>query len=181
MAETPAVAYRRLPGRSAWFRFGANNAPVSLLWLGPDHLLKIERTTSRETYKRFFYRDIQSVIVEESSRRVSLTIFNGAVLGVIVIMVVAISQFAAPSLTFAAILAAPFVVSLLVNLALGPTCEASIVTAVGTERLSSLGRLPRSIQVVNEIAAEVEKAQGSLQFAQLATRWPSPVPTPPVN
>jgi hypothetical protein len=172
-------SYRRLPGRTAWLRFGGISAPSTSLWLGADHLLKIERSASRESYKRFFYRDIQSIFVEQSSRRSSVLIFNVGVLAVIVLITAAIGSLSAAALTTAALIASPFVVGLIVNLALGTTSQAVVVTAVGTERLSSLSRLARSEEAVRLLAAEITKVQGDLPRAQLLLRWPASVASPP--
>ena len=180
MAAT-TTTYRRLPGRTAWFRFGGSNSPSCSLWLGPDHLLKVERSTSRETYKRFFYRDIQSIFVEQSPRLRSLTALNGLIVFLVLILVALISQVSRGGAIFCGGFAVPFVIGLMMNLALGPTCEAVLVTAVGRERLSSLSRLSRTVVAVQQITVEVERAQGVLEFAQLVSRWPEPVSTPPVD
>ena len=183
MSQPVQIPYRRLPGRTATFRYGAANSPVSSLWLGPDHLLKVERTTSRESYKRFYYADIQSIFLEESSRRTTLAIISGLIVAVRLLpfFVYLMTQRFDGFMVFCAFVALPFLLGLIVNLAMGRTCDAVLVTAVGTERLSSLCRLPKAIRALGEITAEVEKAQGSLQFAQLAAKWPGPVWTPPVN
>ncbi len=180
MAAT-TTTYRRLPGRTAWFRFGGSNSPSCSLWLGPDHLLKVERSTSRETYKRFFYRDIQSIFVEQSPRLRSLTALNGLIVLFVLILVALISQVSSGGAIFCGGFAVPFVIGLMMNLALGSTCEAVLVTAVGRERLSSLSRLSRTVGAVQQITVEVERAQGALEFAQLMSRWPEPVSTPPVD
>ncbi len=176
MAETTTVPYRRLPGRTAWLRFGGSSSPACSLWLGPDHLLKIERSTSRETYKRFFYRDIQSIVIEATDRRRILAIFWACP---IVIAGALLAGQVAMVWVFSLILV-PFLILFFVNLALGPTSDAILVTAVGTERLSSLGRLGKAQEAVKLISSEVDKAQGALDFAQLMSRWPQPAVSPRV-
>src|SRR5882724_2221817 len=49
---------------------GAGLAGVSSLWLGPDHLLVVEIAGITEKYRRFYFRDIQAVIVEPRDGRV---------------------------------------------------------------------------------------------------------------
>lgn len=172
MAAPTTSTYRRLPGRTAWFRFGASNAPSSSLWLGPDHLLKIERSASRETYKRFFYRDIQSILLQATDRRRILTALLAC--PVVIALALLLGQIAIGWVF--SLLLVPFATLLLVNLALGATSDAVLVTAVGTERLSSLSRLAKAQAAVKMITDEVESAQGSLDFAQLVSRWPTPNP-----
>src|SRR5450432_2313403 len=178
MAETTNVTYRRLPGRTAWFRFGGSGSPVCSLWLGPDHLLKIERSASRETYKRFFYRDIHSIFVEQSSRLNSLAGFNVLILFLLLMLIVTLSLMNLGGTVFFGILALPFAIGIVVNLALGSTCDGMLVTAVGTERLSSLCRLKKAVQAVQQISSEVDLAQGKLRLDQLTLRWPASVSTP---
>lgn len=181
MAEPTPAAYRRLPGRTAWFRFGGTNSPSCSLWLGPDHLLKVERSATRETYKRFFYRDIQSILLEKSSRLRTLATFNGIALVLMLILAALINRFSLNGAIFCGVCALPFAIGIAVNFVLGPTCETVLVTAVGTERLSSLGRIARAVPTIQQVTAEVEKTQGTMNFAQFALRWPVPLAMPPVN
>jgi hypothetical protein len=178
--DPPAgTSYRRLPGRTPWFRFGGISAPSTSLWLGTDHLLKVERSASSENYKRFFYRDIQAIVVEQSSRRSSLVIFDVGVVVVIFLVTAAVSSLSTAAVATASILASPFVLGLMFNVALGTTSQAVLVTAVGTEPLSSLSRLWRAAQAVQLLADEVTKAQGEVPTAQLSLKWPAPVSSPP--
>ena len=178
--DTPAALnYRRLPGRTPWFRFGGVNAPSSSLWLGPDHLLKIDRSASRESYKRFYYRDIQAIVVEESSRRFTLTVFDIPVIGLIFLLTMVLSSSAISGLPTALLLASPVIVGLVVNLALGRSSQARLVTAVGTEHLPSLSRLQRAAEALQQIGDEVTKVQGDVSTAQLIANWPASIATPP--
>lgn len=180
MEPPPAgISYRRLPGQTPWFRFGGTSAPSTSLWLGPDHLLKVERSASRETYKRFFYRDIQAIFIEESSRRLFLTVFDLPIIGLIFLLTIGLSRTWLSGLPIAALIASPFIIGLIVNLALGRTSQAVLVTAVGTERLGSMSRLARATDSLQRIAAEVTKAQGDLPTAQLAAKWPAPAAAAP--
>src|SRR5436190_14424668 len=63
-------SYRRLPGRgrktSGWIGLGAT---VNTIWLTSDHLLLRETVYGlSESYKRFYFRDIQAFIVRRSPR-----------------------------------------------------------------------------------------------------------------
>ena len=63
MSEPP-FKYRRLPGRGRRKQglvFLA--AAHSSLWLGPDHLLSVDRIWMNEEYKRFYFRDVQAITV----------------------------------------------------------------------------------------------------------------------
>ena len=46
----------------------AVSVPRSTLLLGADHILKVESTIFSEDYKRFFFRDIQSITIRTNRR-----------------------------------------------------------------------------------------------------------------
>ena len=48
-------------------------SPFSNLWLGPDHIMSVRSNGYMETYKRFYFRDIQAVVIQTTSAR---TIWN---------------------------------------------------------------------------------------------------------
>ena len=179
MDAPAAPSYRRVPGRTPWFRFGGVSAPSSTLWLGPDHLLKVERTASRESYKRFYFRDIQAILVEEASRWYFIVVFNAAIIFLIALLTITLSRTWLSALPMLALLTSPFIAGLIVNLALGRTSQAKLVTAVGTEFLSSLGRLRRATEALQQISEEVTKVQGAVSTEQLLLKWPAAVATTP--
>lgn len=178
MNAPAAVAYRRLPGSTPWLRFGAMSGPATSLWLGPDHLLKIERGMSREIYKRFYYRDIQAVVIEQTTRRFVLTVIDLVAISLITLFALIFSRSAGSAVPYILVLSSPFLVGLIVNAILGRTSQGALVTAVGRERLSSLGRVDRAVQALPLIAAEVNRAQGELPTAQLLLHWPGGASAP---
>src|ERR1700693_1356242 len=72
MAE---IKYKRLT--RARSRFSIAVLSRTSLWLGPDHLLYVESNGYTETYKRFYFRDIQAFTVQQTptARTVSIIIF----------------------------------------------------------------------------------------------------------
>jgi hypothetical protein len=54
--------YKKLPGRHVSI-FG-----VKCLWQGPDHLLWVEAALGQEHYRRFYYKDIQAIVLQRTSR-----------------------------------------------------------------------------------------------------------------
>ena len=59
--------YRKLPGRRRGFIFSAS------LWTGADHLLSVKSTRFQEHYKRFYFRDIQAIVITRVPRFVIST------------------------------------------------------------------------------------------------------------
>lgn len=172
MDAPAAVSYRRLPGRTPWFRFESIGRRTSL-WLGPDHLLKVERSPSRESYKRFYYRDIQAILIQQSSRRYTLTVINLLAIAAIAFFVFVFSRSIWSGLPYVLVLSSPFLAGLIANLFLGRTSEGVLVTAVGRESLTSLSRVDRAAQALPLIAEEVSRTQGELPTAQLLLHWPA--------
>src|SRR5262249_39467939 len=56
------IRYKKLPGHRRGFIRGAS------LWLGPDHVLAVNSLRFREEYKRYYFRDIQALVVARSPR-----------------------------------------------------------------------------------------------------------------
>src|SRR5271157_5492261 len=57
-AMTTKPQYSRLPGRSGIFVRGS-------LWMSADHLLSVRRNPFSESYRRFYFGDIQAIVVTE--------------------------------------------------------------------------------------------------------------------
>src|SRR5258705_1653832 len=127
--QKPAKQYRRLRGR------GATLTHYVKLYLGADHLLQVFSTGFTETYKRFYFRDIQGITIRKT---IAGKIVN-AVLGTIVF---AFAAWALSTSDTAALIVgsiAAFLACLLgINMAWGPTCTCYLRTAVQNEKLPSL-------------------------------------------
>ena len=109
------------------------------LWLGLDHLLLVETNGYSETYKRFYFRDIQAIIIRETTRR---NIWNAILVLPVVICFVGliISLFPAPNVGAVivwSIFAVLFVVPFIINNIRGATCACQLRTAVQIEELPS--------------------------------------------
>jgi hypothetical protein len=137
--------------------------PRVSLWLGPDHLLSVESTGYWEDYKRFYFRDIQAVIIRGTKRR---TVWNAVLTGPLVIFLAGLLASATPrshSLTAIitwSILSALVVVPFALNNILGPACATQLRTAVQTEDLPSLCRLRQTRRILERIRPLIVQAQG---------------------
>src|SRR5258706_16109827 len=60
--------YRRLTRTRARSAAGIVTISRSSLWLGKDHLLVIETNGYTESYKRFYFRDLQAIILWKTNR-----------------------------------------------------------------------------------------------------------------
>jgi hypothetical protein len=168
----PEIRYRRLTRARArrWL------LPRISLWLGPDHLLCVESTGYWEDYKRFYFRDIQAIVVQETKRR---TVWNAVLTVPMVFCAVGLmTTLTSRNPNFAvditwAVLSVLFIVPLVLNNVLGPTCATRLQTAVQTEGLSSLCRLRHTRRILERLQPLIATAQGS-------EIPPQNIPVPPV-
>ncbi|WP_438479663.1 hypothetical protein [Oleiharenicola lentus] len=150
---------------------------MAQLWLGPDHLLQVQSTGYTEKYQRFYLRDIQSLQVVHTARRLYIALTFGAI--ALIAVLIAIGNYAQwPVYAWIAGLIAPFLVW---NQVLGPCCRVVIVTAVQQEKLPALSRLAKTRRVIAELQPLIEGAQADL-VAPAATPVSNPSPeVPPVS
>lgn len=124
--------YRRLPGRS----FGVTRWDT--VWIGADHLLTVQASPDGDTYRRFFFRDIEAVIMRRTPARMWINIvFVLFTLGGLLLWSILSVQGVIGLVGLIALAPLGFV---LVNSAFGPTCEVRIQTAVQSERIVALSR-----------------------------------------
>ncbi len=173
----PEKEYQRLTRARSRSAFGVFSISRSSLWLGKDHLLCIDSSGYTENYKRFYFRDIQALSVVLTNRR---TIWNGVLLVPIVICLAGLANalFSLPRKDGAVMVAwlvsiAVFVLPLLINSLLGPTCTCFVRTAVQIEELPSLNRVRRARQVLDRVRPFITAAQGELPPEGIPSRGQS--------
>ena len=175
----PEKEYQRLTRARARSAFGAVSVSRSSLWLGKDHLLCIDSSGYTESYKRFYFRDIQAVTIVATSRR---KIWNGVLLAPMVICLAGLANalFSLPRKDAAVIVTwviftAVFAVPLLINNILGPACTCHLRTAVQIEELPSLSRVRRARKVLDRIRPFIIAVQGELSPEEIPSRMRSAV------
>lgn len=145
--------YQKLPGR------GRGVLSYHTLWLGPGHLLAVESSGYRETYTRVELNDIQAIVV----RRTNTMFVRAAVVGSIFLLLVlasAATEYGARvGWGIMAGLVFPF---LLLDLVLGPTCEAELRTPVQLLVLKSLRRWRKAQKALDRLSPLIEETQGLL-------------------
>ncbi|MFT3831450.1 MAG: hypothetical protein QM691_17270 [Opitutaceae bacterium] len=148
--------YRRLT------RSRSGIGTYSSLWLGSDHLLLVTSTGFSESYQRYYFRDIQSLVVADSNRFLVLLAVTGVVLfflGISALMAALFGNGVSPWILLPTV---PTFIVFLWNLVLGRTCKVHIVTAVQTVPLPPLSRFRRTRRVFAKIVPLIEAAQSSL-------------------
>jgi hypothetical protein len=157
-ARAVPVPYRRLPGDFRGF-FRRNT-----LWLGSDHLLLVDSTRFSETYKRFYLRDIQTIIVRKTPRFV-LPYYWVLLAGVaLIVLLIGLGQArqVRVGLFWLAVATLAGVSLYLYIASMFQSCTCHLVTRVNNVELTSLFRLRAARQFVEVMAPGIVAAQGQL-------------------
>jgi hypothetical protein len=162
MAVPPPPTYQRLPGKKKGFITGQHT-----LWRSRDHLLQIYARWGTEDYKRYYFNDIQAIITRKTEVGKIQNFVMGALVGLFGFFVLTSSG---GWMVFNSIVALVLCLILIINILKGPTCETHLLTAVQTEKLHSLNRLPTAQVVMNQLKPIIERFQGTLQRENLVQR-----------
>jgi len=154
--------YQKLRGRGYTRKFFKGGSAWRL-WLGNDHLLSVKSTWWSEEYRRFYFRDIQAIIILPTQTQSVLNVTFG--LPAAICMVLVVTQGAGWNILFGTLFMI-FAGLLAYNLWRGPTAKCTIRTAVQTENLPSLNRLRLAEEVIQRIKPLIEEAQGRLDELQ---------------
>ena len=175
----PEIRYRRLTSARARSAFSVAFRSRMSLWLGPDHLLSVDSSGFSETYKRFYFKDIQAITLYRTKRYPWWNVTVGFFALVFIFAVVLLAP--APSAPWkvddiagASVLGGIIgllVLLLLINLFSGPTCKTFLRTAVQIEELPSLCRVRKTRRILAKIHPLILAAQGGeLTAAAVSTR-----------
>jgi hypothetical protein len=143
----------------------------SSYWLGANHLLVVEVANYVERYRRFYYSDVQAIVVQHSNLRLwtnlVLGFFTFAALAIGVLLAVTPLRNGFTEGDYIAVgvwlgVALLFAVFLLVNTLRGPTCSVHVRTAVQTQKLSGLSRWRAADTFVAALQPLIVAAQGQL-------------------
>jgi hypothetical protein len=163
---TTASQYRRLPGRSGLF---IRNS----LWIQPDHVLRVRRYAFSEEYRRYYFADIQAIVLTELPR-------TGAYYGFAAAAALALIAGALASAVHyvSAVLCVLTALPVFLIALRRRNCACYLKTLVSTEELPSLRRIKAAERSVAILKAEIQRAQGELSAetfdAYLASLGPSP-------
>ena len=149
------MKYKRLPGgRRGFFRQAS-------LWLGDDHVLAVTGWRFTEDYKRYYYRDIQALVVARTPRwAVTLPwLFVAVVLSFVALVAQAAAVAWLPEVSW--YLDAALVLAWL-YISLKGSVRCTIQTAVSREELPSLFRFWSSRRALRILGDRIAEVQGTL-------------------
>lgn len=145
--------YKKFGGRIG------NLTSNSFIWLAGDHMLVCEDSQFIEKYKRFYFKDIQALIVKRT--------INSLITSIVLFILTAGSLwFLAHARKgwniFWEILAGIEFFILMVNIVKGQSCLTYIQTAVQKERLKGIKRVKRVEKLLKSIGPLIRSFQGEI-------------------
>lgn len=183
MAARREKLYAKLRGTARTWPFDLQS-----LWLGPDHLLKIRQSGFTEEYLRFYYRDIQTIIV----RRTTTWWWSYGAFGICLFLlalpfaigfaigIARATRWDIPYLNTSVVLAGAFLAATLLVIVIllalirwfrGPSVQTWLQTAVQTVELPSVNTLRRSRRFLARLRPWLVTAQGELAPDEMAARF----------
>ena len=124
--------------------------------MGRDHLLHVATGVFVEEYKRFYFRDIQSLMVHQSKSWIVATIVFAVLAAGLIFLSVAFGDLVR---LIAGIIALIMILILVVNLIRGPGCVCHIQTAVQKQRLRSIFRVKKAQQIMDSLKPIILRSQ----------------------
>ena len=145
--------YRKVPGRRRGLISSAS------LWTGGDHLLTVRSDRFQERYKRFYFRDIQAIVITRVPRFAIST--RALAAGAVLLVAILFLRSWAPGLTkwLWLLFAGLTLVWIYISAAHGCTCR--LYTAVSREDLPSLYRTWNARKALAELEQRIAQVQGA--------------------
>ena len=152
----------------------------SSLWLAGDHVLLVHSRGYVETYRRFYFRDIQAIVL----RRTAAAWLWALVPALPLVLTLIGARYSDGVGRVSWLIAAgAFAATLLVHALRGASCVCHVSTAVEETELSALRRLRPARKTCERLSALVEQAQGRVAIETLARGAPgnpdAAAPRPP--
>lgn len=153
--------YTRVPG------LGSSVYEFSRLYLASDHLLLVGMSAWNESYRRFFFRDIQALVI----RKTQWGLFTAAMwlLGFFAFAGIALGIGDDIGAVIFWFVAGSMIVGLVVDLSRGPACTCYIKTAVQTTKLGPLKRVRAAQRFLIQLQPLIAAAQAEPTPAASAT------------
>jgi hypothetical protein len=160
--------YQRLPGRKSGL------LRRDTLWLGPDHLLYVRSSRFTEDYRRFYFSDIQAMVLQQRPTG-NRKVVDWVAIGLAVLIVAALLLTDHPVWgVLLAIIVVPYTWHALRR----EDCKAWVQTAVGTAELPSLCRTRSATKALAIIDEKIRSAQPAMPEEELSRALETPPPLP---
>lgn len=167
--STEPIRYQKLPGSGRRLQgIISAGAARCRLWLGPDHLLSVDRIWTTEEYRRFYFRDIQAITVFKTKGSAIANTLLAITLALIGLGFWLVATNASSEdervgwFISLSVIGTLFLVLFIMSLVRGTSCRCHIQTAVQTEQLPSLGRINNARKVIARLIPLIEQSQQGL-------------------
>ena len=167
--------YRQLTGKRRRLHM------FTQLFLGPDHLLLVRSSRFEERYQRFFFKDIQALVVTGLPSRTWLQSSMGVLAGAIFLLALTLVPNPALRGLLGMLGVFPAVIAL-VDYFRGERCNMMLKTAVSNEPLPPVSRMFIAKLVISRLKPAIEQAQQGEWTPGMTPASGPPVMAPrPVN
>jgi hypothetical protein len=157
---TTGSQYSRLPGRSGFFISHS-------LWLTADHVLSVRQNPFSESYRRYYFADIQAIVLTDLPNLVAPYGYTVAVL----LLVTTAALFYTRHPAWGIFCALVSLLTLLVSWR-SADCACYVQTSVSSEVLPSLRQKVNAGKTMALLKTEIEKTQGAVS-AEVLQAHPS--------
>ncbi len=160
-------------------------------YLADDHLLLVHESIAAQEYRRFYFRDIQAIIVRTRPARRVLNVLLCVAFVVVLVAMLAVDvvpehkvglhgeRIVVPAPVLPALIApAAILAVLIVNILRGPTVDCHIQTAAHVQRMPMIKRLRQARRFIQQLRGPIEQVQGEMTIAS-PPRPPSTASEPP--
>lgn len=151
------------------------------LWLADDHVLSITNHFFTESYKRFYFKDIRSIVIEKTKRQSIFLLIFGLLFLFWVLFAVSwvwnyydyiqaidvryrfsyYNTYLAWRAGFSVAVGLSLFIPFLINLIRGPTCRTFIETMAHREKIPALGRTRKALEAFSVLSRVVSLAQNA--------------------
>jgi len=147
---SPAQEYRRLPGRSGLLIRHS-------LWVQSDHLLRVRSNPFSEQYRRYYFADIQALVLTELPGTAAFYWYAAAISLAFLGGLLVYSVHPVWGIFFGLVALIAFYAGWRV-----PNCSCYLKTSVSTDKLPAIRHLRAARKAIASLIVETEKVQGTL-------------------
>jgi hypothetical protein len=122
-----------------------------------------------ESYKRFYFRDIQAILIRKTEGHKYGSLILATVAGFFVLCGALVTEPVGKYILFS--IAGAFALSAAVYTLLGPTVSCHLRTAVQVEPLPSIKRLRKAHAILKRLQPMISSAQGEMPPEEIAVRF----------
>jgi hypothetical protein len=156
----PRLSYQKL-SRKAFNWLGACR-----IWQGADHLLEVASTIGVERYRRFYFRDVEAILIRRTAQRALWNALLGVATAGLLGLATVLFQFsegaASGSATFSITLGfcgGLGLAAILWNSVAGETCAVLLQTRTGMKKLRGFNRLRPTRRALERLRGQIMAAQ----------------------